>query len=456
MTQKSTRVNTPKQTLGPPTRKEVKQINSWMELEKNELGVVLPSGRIWPYVLINTLDVETINDAEQILDDIDANRNLPLSRLQPQGPSAPSIVSRQMTPFAFVSKKANAPVVSWLALSHTRNLLRIHKRNLADKQVMSQRFPPQRPEPDPNVVRMEFEEMFGSLSQPGKYDEFARIRNHNGEFVDVTKVEKFMSSYTLFISTAAFVTLQEISPEAIKELADKAGNFKYEAFSTPDNGRGQAVGIIVHKYHKVLEHGSWSDVANVGGIKHLREAPWIRTKNVRLSSCHLKSNIGGRRATEKVRTEQVNKWLDHMDATYREGDIQIITGDFNCLVDMDPPPPELARFYHDGWKRLGANNHEPTHISRRAIDAIFYRGPAEITDYVIYHIWQTNLSDHDAVEGRIPQLRPKAIRQRKTKSQNKVKRDSCDCKTEEKPKVSRKRKKKTEVVQIRLKPIRKD
>ena len=425
------------------SKTSAKQINRWIALEKNDLGVVLPSGRIWPHVLINTLDVSTIEEAEQILDDINENRSLSLATLQPQGPSAPSIVSKQMTPFAFVSQKEKSPIVSWQALSHTRNLLRMHQRG-----VFSEKFPPQRPEPDPNVARMEFEEMFGSQSQPGKYDEFARVRNHNVEFGDAVKVEKFLSSYKLFINTAAFITVQEATPGAIKDLAEKAGNFKYEHFSTPDNGRGQAVGIIVHKFHKVLEHGSWSDVANVGGINHLREAPWIRTKVLVMSSCHLKSNIGGRSATQKVRKEQVDKWLDHMDAIRTDGILQIITGDFNCLVDADPPPPELARFYRDGWKRLGGSDHKPTHISNRAIDAIWYRGPAEVelTDYEIYHIWQTNLSDHDAVEGRIPLPRKKAIRS--AKSKNKVKSDKCECKSEEAPK--NRRRKKPEVPEIRL------
>lgn len=186
----------------------------------------------------------------------------------------------------------------------------------------------------------------------------------------------------------------------------------------------------------------------MGGINHLREAPWIRTKVLVMSSCHLKSNIGGRSATQKVRKEQVDKWLDHMDAIRTDGILQIITGDFNCLVDADPPPPELARFYRDGWKRLGGSDHKPTHISNRAIDAIWYRGPAEVelTDYEIYHIWQTNLSDHDAVEGRIPLPRKKAIRSAKYK--NKVKSDKCECKSEEAPK--NRRRKKPEVPEIRL------
>lgn len=446
MTQKSTRANAPKKTIAPPSKDEVKQINSWIELERNELGVILPSGRIWPYVLINSLDVDTIAEAEQVLNDIDENRRLPLSKLQPQGPSAPSIISRQMTPFAFVNPKSNARIVSWQALSHTRNLLRMHKRGL-----LSERFPPQRPEPDPNVVRMEFEEMFGSQPQPGRYDEFARVRNHNGEFVDTAKVQKFLSSYKLFINTAHFITVQEISPEAIKAFAEQAGNFKYDYFSTPDNGRGQAVGIIVHKYQKILEHGSWSDVANVGGINHLREAPWVRNKNLVMTSVHLKSNIGGRSATEKVRKQQTDKLLNHLDAIYREGDLQIVTGDFNCLVDANPLPPELARFEKDGWKRLGANNHEPTHISRRAIDAIWYRGSLEVMDYLIYQIWQTNLSDHNAIEGRVPLPKKKAIRS--TKSKNKVKSDKCECKDEKKSARTRKQAKPPTV---RLKRPRKE
>lgn len=439
MTEKTTRAKAPK--IAPLTKEEVKQLNRWSKLEVNQFGVVLPSGRIWPHVLVNSLDVNSIQQAEQILDDIDQNRKVPLQKLQPAGTGLPSIVSKQMTPFTAVSPKPNAPIVSWLAISHTRNLLRMHKRG-----ILSERFPPQRPEPDPNVARMEFEEMFGSLPQPGKYDEFALVRNHNIEFGDSVKVGKFLTSYSLLISTAAFITIQEATPDAIKDLAEKAGNFKYDYFSTPDNGRGQAVGIIVHKYHRVLEHGSWSDVANVGGINHLREAPWIRTKALVMSSCHLKSNIGGRSATEKVRKQQVDKWLDHMDAIRREGELQVITGDFNCLVDADPPPPELARFHKDGWKRLGGSNHEPTHISRRAIDAIYYRGPVaiDLTDYEIYQIWQTNLSDHNAIGGRIPLPKKKAIRKSKATTKNKVKTSGCECnKTKAEPKeISPKRQRK--------------
>lgn len=455
MTDKSTRANARTKQLGALNKEETKQINSWSKLEKNELGVVLPSGRIWPFVLINSLDVATVAEAEKILDDINANRKLPLTKLQPSGSNAPSIISRQVTPFLSVNPTANAPIVSWQALSHTRNLLRMHKLG-----VLSERFPPQRPEPDPNVVRMEFEDMFGSMAQPGRYDEFARVRNHNGEFVDTVKAEKFLTSYTLFIGTAAFITMQEISPEAGKLLADKAGNFKYECFSTPDNGRGQAVLIIVHKYQKVLEHGSWSDVANVGGIHHLREAPWVRTKDLVMSSVHLKSNIGGRRATTKVRIEQINKLLDHMDAIRRDGETQIVTGDFNCLTDANPPSPEMARFFEDGWKRLGGDDHQPTHISRRAIDAIFYRGPSELTDYEIFQVWQTNLSDHNAIEGRLALPRKKSIRSTKTKAtkpKNKVKSDKCECSEEPKTTTrTRKTTRKQKPAEIRLKRPRAD
>lgn len=433
MTRKTTGANSPK-TNPPLTKKEVKEINRFGKLTRNELGVVLPSQRTLPWWFVESWDIQTIEDAENILDEID--RKTPLrTLLKTSGNSRAALKSTRMTPFVQINQNPDAPRVPWFVLELTRNINRLEQKS----QKISQQFPPQRPEPDPKVVKMEFEEWFGSMSAPGRKDTFARLRNHNGEFVDVEKADKFMDSYRLLIGTSALVTLQEISPEAVAELAAKAvtGTDKFGHFTTPDNGRGQAVGILVHWHYEVLEHGVWYDVADVGGIQHLRPAPWVKVRHMFtgaefvLTSVHLKSNIGGKNSTRKVRLEQVKRLVKHLELYLNVP--CIVTGDFNCLIGADPVSPELQPFYDGGFKLLGADNNAPTHISKRRIDAIWYRGDVDVTDYVIYDIFQTNLSDHDAIEGRISLKRKKkarAVTATKAKSESST--------TEAKPKRGRK------------------
>lgn len=196
----------------------------------------------------------------------------------------------------------------------------------------------------------------------------------NFEFLTGQKADWFMESYELIIPLAHIWKCSEITAEGLNKIAKKTG---YTAYTSVENTRGQAVGLLIHPRFKVLKEWSIDAVANVQGVADLRPVHGVDVedtadvpadeKNSWEAAHHGKSMRGGAVTSGAVRFQQ-----NDIIAKDRKGKGRgTIGGDFNTLIGTAAGDKDISPLINGGFKLSDPSDTRSTQSMGGRLDAQF-------------------------------------------------------------------------------------